>query len=220
MQAVAMEPYADIRRVNLRVTFELIDIHAAEASTASVSGAAIISHLPQLKDRNENVYGKFAVLEQDFWKLDGSFGILPEDYSNLETGWFSDVISGDDGTFDLPPTLTFTFSEDISSIGFTLGFDGTHQQWPTRYHIAVYDGSNALITEDDVENDESQSVVSLPVRNYRKVVFTFQKTSEPHRRVRVCEALFGIIQRFDRNNISSASLTYGADVQNAFVHLR
>jgi len=213
MQTAAMEPYTDIRRINLRVTFELIDIHAAEASTASASGAAFISHLLQLKDRNESIYGKFAVLEQDFWKLDGSFGILPDDYAGLETGWFSDVISGDDGTFVSPPTLIFTFSEDISSVGFTLVFDSTHQQWPTRYHIAVYDASDTLITEDEIENDGPQSIVPLPTQDYRKVVFTFRETSEPHRRIRVCEVLFGIIQHFDRSNITSAALTYGADVK-------
>ena len=213
MQNVSMDPYADIRRVNLRVTFELIDVHASETSTASVSGAAFISQLSQLKDRSDEMYGKFAALERDFWALDGSFGILPDDYADLETGWFSDAISGDNGVFDVPPTLTFTFSEDISSVGFTLIFDSTHQQWPARYHVAVYDGSDALIAETAVENNDSQSIVPLPSQNYRKVVFTFYRTSEPHRRVRVCEALFGIIQHFDRDNITEAALTYGADVR-------
>jgi len=211
----SMNPYADIRRVNMRVTFELIDQHSAEEAVPSTNGQAFVSNLPQLVDRNEVIYGQFATLEQNFWRLDGSLGILPSNYSGRQFGWFSSGISRDDKTFSVNPTLTFSFSEDISSIGFTLVFDSTHNQWPTRYHVATYDANDAVITEADITNDSVQSIVYLLSPNYRKVVFTFSKTSEPHRRVRVCEVLFGIIQHFDKSNISNASLTYGADVKSA-----
>jgi len=211
----SMNPYADIRRVNMRVTFELIDQHAGEEAVPATNGQAFVSNLPQLVDRNEIIYGRFAALEQDFWKLDGSLGILPNNYSGKQFGWFSSGISGDNRQFAINPTLTFTFSENISSIGFTLIFDSTHNQWPTNYHVATYDANNNVISEDDITNESVQSIVPLLSPNYRKVVFTFSKTSEPHRRVRVCEVLFGIIQHFDRRNISKASLTYGADVKSA-----
>ena len=211
----SMNPYEDIRRVNMRVTFELIDQHSAEEAVPSTNGMAFISNLPQLVDREETIYGHFVTLEQNFWKLDGSLGILPSSYSGRQFGWFSSGISRDDCKFSINPTLTFTFSEDISSIGFTLVFDETHNQWPTKYHVATYDANNALITEANITNDSVRSIVYLLSPNYRKVVFTFSQTSEPHRRVRVCEVLFGIIQHFDKNNISSASLTYGADVKSA-----
>lgn len=211
----SMNPYADIRRVNMRVTFELIDQHSAEAAVPSTNGQAFVSNLPQLVDRNEVIYGHFATLEQNFWKLDGSLGILPSNYYGEQFGWFSSGISGDNKQFSVNPTLTFTFSEDISSIGFTLIFDSTHNQWPTKYHVATYDANNTVITEDDITNDSAQSIVYLLSPNYRKVVFTFSQTSEPHRRIRVCEVLFGIIQRFDKSNLTSASLTYGAEVKSA-----
>jgi len=216
----AMNPYADIRRVNMRVTFELLDQHSADVAMPSSNGQAFVSNLSQLVDRNEKIYGRFATLEQNFWKLDGSLGILPSSFTGKQFGWFSSGISRDDRTFSVKPTLTFSFPEDISSIGFTLTFDGTHNQWPTNYHVATYDTNNVLITEADITNDSVQSVVYLLSPNYRKVIFTFNKTSEPHRRVRVCEVLFGIIQHFDKNNITDASLTYGADVKSESIPSR
>lgn len=216
----AMNPYADIRRVNMRVTFELLDQHSADVAVPSSNGQAFVSNLSQLVDRNEKIYGRFATLEQNFWKLDGSLGILPSSFTGKQFGWFSSGISRDDRTFSVKPTLTFSFPEDISSIGFTLTFDGTHNQWPTNYHVATYDANNVLITEADITNDSVQSVVYLLSPNYRKVIFTFNKTSEPHRRVRVCEVLFGIIQHFDKNNITDASLTYGADVKSESIPSR
>lgn len=212
---VSMNPYTDIRKVNMRVTFRLVDLHAAQVGVPSTNGQAFVTNLPQLVDENEVIYGKFAVLEKNFWKLDGSLSILPQSYTGREFGWFSSYISGDNKKFSTNPALTFTFSEDISSIGFSLTFDSTHGQWPSKFHVATYSAGGSLISECDVVNDSPQCVVNLLSPEYRKVVFTFTETSEPHRRVRVCEVLFGIIQHFDRNSLLSASMTYGGDVKSA-----
>ena len=203
-----MNPYTDIRKVNMRVTFRLVDLHAAQVCSPSTNGQAFVTNLSQLVDEDEVIYGKFAVLEKNFWKLDGSLSILPQSYAGREFGWFSSYISGDNKKFSTNPTLTFNFSEDISSIGFSLTFDSTHGQWPSKFHVATYTAGGSLISECDVVNDSPQCIVNLLSPEYRKVVFTFTETSEPHRRIRVCEVLFGIIQHFDRNSLLSASMTY------------
>lgn len=213
MKSLSMDynPYSDVRWIDFRVVFSLLDTQAAQLAAPSVSDQAFISQLMQLTDNNDKMHGLFATLEPNFWALDGSMRILQDDYTNVQTGWYSSVISDNDGTFSIPPTLTFSFSNDISSIGFTLMFDSTAQQWATHFNVATYDVLNNLITQKTVFNSDSQCAIDLPSTAYRKVVFTFYKTSEPQRRIRVCECLFGIVQKFDKTSIKEATLVYGVN---------
>jgi len=209
------DPYTSVRWVNMRVVFSLIDLQAASLAVPSTSGAAFISQLSQLTDSSSELYGKFPALETDFWTLDGTMNILPDVFTGLQTGWYSSEISGADGFFTTPPTLTFTFSDDISSIGFTLNFDATHGQWPVKFQVAVYDAVGSLVSSAAVGNSESMCAIYLPSYAYRRVVFTFLQTSEPNRRVRVSECLFGIIQRFNKDSLTKATLSYGVDAKAA-----
>lgn len=49
------------------------------------------------------------------------------------------------------------------------------------------------------------------VTGYRKVVITFQSTQKPYQSVRVMEVVFGIIQEFDRENMTDGDILYEMD---------
>lgn len=215
MKSVSVDynPYSDVRWIDFRIVFSLLDTQAAQLAIPSVSDQAFISQLMQLTDNNEKMHGLFATLEPNFWALDGSMSILKDDYTDVQTGWYTSAISDSDGTFMVPPTLTFSFSSDISSIGFTLIFDSISEQWSTHFDVATYDALNNLITQKTVFNYDSLCAIDLPSTDYRKVVFTFYKTSKPQRRVRVCECLFGIVQKFDKSSIKEATLSYGVNAR-------
>ena len=102
-------PYADIRRCGLQVTFEMVDVDAAETAEVAVSNACEMAQITQTHDRTEHPSCRYASLEQDYWRLDGSF-LLPEQEKLplQQTGWWSDRISGADGVFDTPPILRFS----------------------------------------------------------------------------------------------------------------
>ena len=80
---VGMNPYTDIRKVNMRVTFRLVDLHAAQVGVPSTNGQAFVTNLSQLVDEDEVIYGKFAVLEKDFWKLVRKVSVLTSTLSPL-----------------------------------------------------------------------------------------------------------------------------------------
>ncbi len=69
-------PYADIRRCGLQVTFEMVDVDAAETAETAVSDACEMAQITQTHDRTEHPSCRYASLEQDYWRLDGSF-LLP-----------------------------------------------------------------------------------------------------------------------------------------------
>ena len=202
------DPYRSACRVDLRVVFELVDVDAATTAVPDVSGQAPVSQLGQLTDGTEAMGGKFAALEPDLWALDGSVDILPDDVSGTQTGWWSDMLSGADGAFAVPPTLEFSFPEDVSSIGFTLAFDAAAGQWASRIRVTTYQADGSVLTAATVDNDAPTAVIDLMSDGYRRVAFEFLATSEPFRRARVCEAVFGIVQRFDGRTLSKAELEY------------
>ena len=115
-------PYPDVRRSDLRVSFRLIDNTAAADATPSSSVSESMSQIAQTHDGIELITAKYATLETHGWPLDGSCEIMPDSVAGIQTGWWSGV-SDEAGAFSPVPTLTFAFASDHSSVGFTLIFD-------------------------------------------------------------------------------------------------
>ena len=61
------------------------------------------------------------------WVLDGTMQLYPDDLSNVQTGWISEDMSGEDRAYESGVHLTFEFSEPQDSDGLTFVFD---QQMP------------------------------------------------------------------------------------------
>lgn len=205
MQAVSAKynPYADIRRVNLHVVFSLSDTKAVDAGTPAVSGQRPPTQLDQVMTYGEMSVG-INTLEPAMWLLNGRGQVLPEAYSTLHTGWWSNVKSDENGVYQVQPTLTFTFSEDISCAGFTLNFDTKAGEFPAEYTIHTYDSENSLVSSGTFQNESAESVEELPSEGIRKVVFTFTKSWLPGHYVRVSSVVFGLVQRFNKDSLISA----------------
>jgi hypothetical protein len=203
-------PFAIERDVDCNITFDLLDENAKDNAAPSVSEADI-SQLAQLTD-GITATKKYATLEPNSWALDGSFDILPDDISEAQTGWWSGM-SGADSMFEAAPALSFYFGGlAISTIGFTLYFDGSAGV-PTQIRITTYGADQAtIIKQDTFSNSRAFFVADMLVQNYYKVTFEFLATSKPHRRVRVSECLFGIVQNFDRDSLETVSILYAADL--------
>lgn len=203
------DPYTDTRKCGILVTFEMVDIDAAETTTPSVTDECEMSKLHQTHNSLEGMAKKYAMLERDFWKLDGTF-ILPQKelVPYEQAGWWSEKISNENGVFDEHPVLIFEWSSEQSSVGFTLFFDDVANQYPTLFQITAYDENGLIIKRAIVENNSVKCEVNVPIENYRRVEFEMLQTSEPNRRVRLTEVIFGVIQRFNTSNVVSASVDY------------
>ena len=202
-------PYADTRCCGLLVTFKMVDVDAAETAASAVSDACEMAQVAQTHDRTEHPSYRYASLEQDYWRLDGSF-LLPEkeQLPIQQTGWWSKRISDAHGVFGAPPVLRFSWSVDQSSAGFTVCFDDAGEQYASRFRLRAYDADGVLLKDILVENAADRCELDAPVEHYRTVTFEFLQTHAPHRRVRVTEIIFGLIKRFTQENTVSATLDY------------
>lgn len=102
----AYNPYTDTRKCGILVTFEMVDVDAAKTAVASATDKCEMSKVNQTHNRIENMEKKYAMLEKDYWGLDGSFELPQKSYiPHEQTGWWSKEISDNDGTFSTPPNL-------------------------------------------------------------------------------------------------------------------
>jgi len=207
MQSVSetYSAYPDARKCEAKATFRFVDTDAAGDATATATEYADASQLEQTHDGTETMTAKYATLETNGWPLDGTAAILPDDVAGIDTGFWSNI-SGADGTFGVEPALTFDFTANHSSVGFTVIFDaGTH---PARFTIDAYDASDLLISTADVACTSDSEPVSMPTANYRKIVLTFTETQQPYQRIRLAEVVFGLVKNYDKHNTKNASLLY------------
>ena len=200
-------PYTDTRRVELSFTFGVVAPDAAALATPNASGNSSVSQIKQSVDAVEEMSGDYTSLEKNMWVLDGSKALYPSPVSSVQTGWNSDAISGDDGSYASPPWLEFSFPSNQDSFGFTLLFDNTQpDNHPVQVVTTAWDETGDQIGTVTTEPDGYFHVVSLPTQNYRRVRFTFNRSSIPRRRVRVCGVRFGIQYTYDTGSISGVEV--------------
>lgn len=202
-------PYTDARRCGIRVSFELVDLDAGDTASATVTDECELSKVEQTHNHINTLTKKYATLEPDYWKLDGSF-ILPEKdkIKEEQTGWWSNAMSDESGNFADSTSLYLAWSKSQSSVGFTMHFDDKGNQYPTLFRISAYDEVGLLLKESVFKNTSATCEIMFPIENYRIIAFEFLKTSEPFRRVRVSEITFGIIKEYTEENIVSATMNY------------
>lgn len=201
------DPYKDTRICDVKIEFEMVDVDAAATAHVTVSDECAFSQAEQTHDRIETVSKKYATLEKDFWALDGSFALpTPEDIPKQHTGWWSESISDETGSFIAPPVLAFSWDAPQSSVGLTLYFDNAAGQYPTEFSVFAYDEDGTLLKQLDIENSGIRCEFDFPCEDYRFLCIQFRKTHLPYRRVRVCEVIFGLIKRFDKHSLVNVTL--------------
>ena len=158
-------PYSDTRKCGILVTFEMVDIDAAETATPSVTDECEMSKVHQTHNHTEGMAKKYAVLERDFWKLDGTF-ILPQKelVSDEQTGWWSDEISNDAGVFET--TLLYLNRIHHSRALVSHCFSMTRQISTRQISDNAYNENDLIIKRTIVESS-SVKCSQRAIENYK-----------------------------------------------------
>ncbi|CAH1230665.1 hypothetical protein PAECIP111891_06715 [Paenibacillus allorhizoplanae] len=207
--------YAPDRKTKARVTFDISDTTATgDVSSITATSDSPLSVKSQLINKVRNSSYKTATLEQDRFKLDGSFSFADDTLANNgELGWSSAVICDASGVFSTAQTITFNFNSNHSSAGLTITFDQVMGEYATDFDMTAYDASNAVIATTVVMGNTQ--VIATPLGqllNYRKVSVIIRKWSKPNRRARVMEVDFGIVKQYTDDNLISINLIEQMDL--------
>ena len=207
--------YAPTRMTKGRVTFDISDVTArGDISDISTTTESIISNKQQLINQKREQSINIATWEPNRFKLDGSFSFADDNMANNgELGFASDNLCGENGIFQLEPTLTFTFNDIHSSMGITLTFDVFNDEYATDFTINAYDELNNLILSKDViDNDKPQVAIIGQFYQYSKIEVIIKKWSKPFRRCRVAEVDFGVVRVYTDDNLIKMDLIEEMDI--------
>lgn len=152
-----------------------------------------------------------ATFEDGYWILGSDFKLFPDQPEGLPWGLFSRQISGEDGTFARPITLTLTLSGLYSSIGISLEFDPYGPTWCADLQIQWQRGGQVIHTQD-FQPDDWQYVCYAEVHSFDTVVITFRRMSIGHRYLKLQAMTYGITRIFDSEELYGVDLYQDTDL--------
>ena len=211
--------YSSDRSMQAKVSFEILAVEAYEDASFTVSSEAPISRLSQAINKIREMSHKYATYETDYFRLDGTFYIPPkENEGDSELGWWSDVISDQDGIFATRPTITFTFTKPHSSIGLTFTFDNQANEYPSEFSIKTYSATDVLLVSQTITNNSSSIYYfDMPLDNYSKIVIEIIKWAKPYRRARLVEVDFGVVREYTGDKLISFKVIEEMDLLTSTV---
>lgn len=211
--------YAPSRMVKVRVTFDISELTLDDdVVTTNTSSEFIISDKQQLTDKQRENTFNYATLEDDRFKLDGSFSFADENINNNKiVGWCSEKLSDNDGVFQENLLLTFNFNKFHSSGGITISFDVINNEYATDFEVQAFNNELLVLKVEVVDNQDARSIIFDEFSNFNKIQVIIKKWSKPNHRARVAEVDFGITQVYTDEKLVSCSLVEEVDLMSSTI---
>ena len=162
------------RQIYGRVYITYTDPMLDNETHVTCSGMAYNSDVNQVMDGIDSITTKYFTLYDSI--LDGG-SVLSDKYSQV--GWVSDIVSGDDGTFATPPSVSLHFAERPIT-GLPIYFDTTHDNIVEDFTVTYTQKNGNVVTRSYTGNTEAKVVVTdEPVANVTSVTVTVTKVPKP-----------------------------------------
>lgn len=182
------------------VIYRDVAVGAENNVTPSIAGGMADSSAAVLPFgvANESI----ATAELNAWMLDGTRRWK----ETQPIAFWSKDISGEDGIFAAPPSLTFNFSQNYTTTGITIVFDEADGDFATPVLIEWYQGGT-LKSSKEFYPDAQTYFCANKVEAFNKIVITIYGTRFPRRRAKINQIVFGIIRTYDVSEIRNAKIT-------------
>lgn len=190
-------------RTRTAISFGLVDVNAKPDSTFITDDKQSFVDMQQLK-RDELEIRKFATLEKDYFRLDGSFELFPDEPENNDFGLWSASMSDENGEFMQPIVLTVDFTESHNSLGLTFTFHESTDDYCDSLNVKWYGASDNLLSDMNFNPDSTVYFADNEVESYKKIVITFNSTNKPYRYLKLSQLDFGQIKLFSGRDLVSA----------------
>lgn len=185
----------------IRIDYENTPEGAIENSTTTASEKKSFVNMSDF--RTNRVVPRYATLEQNYWRLNGTFNNFPDTPSGI--GYMSTQQSGSNKNFSSNITITRTYSSNYTSPGFEVEYDTWENNYPVNVNIKWYRGSTLLHNEDFTTTSALQDYPAN-VTSYNKVVFTFSNMNNAYRYLKIFNISDGFLRSFYKDEIEGLEL--------------
>lgn len=206
------EKYKEQMRAPIRECRSLARIYmgvfdaTASADAALTTAAAVAYAVPGNINRDAGVVVSYATFEGDYYRLDGSQMLLPDNAGEyLPQGWISEAISGADGIFSTPPQVIISFGAAHTMVGLTLTFGGVPEDAPAQLSVLSYRDGELINTHTVTEGLEPVCKAELLLEEIDKIVLQYDRTRAPYGRARLAHIEFGIGYSYQNREILQIS---------------
>lgn len=192
----------------LKIIYNDVAYGAKSNMTVQTDYADNVSDLdPLFLDDSFSVHPQWAACLPRYSKLNGDFinvdGTIMGKISGM--GFVSRNLSDEDGYFEENPSITFTFSQVIESIGIHLCFNNWSGDYCDDVNIKWY-LNDSLLADEDFQPTSAEYFCYHAVDHYNKVVVTFKHTNIGIRPVFLQGIAFGIYKVFDESEITTGTV--------------
>lgn len=195
-----------------RISFNLFDVTAKQDSSPEAVDRQPFVNLLDLKEDGLSP-PRYATCERDQFLLDGSLPLFPDTPAGMPWGLWSLSMSGVDGAFPEPPTLTINFTQSHSSLGITFHFGSG--EYASALHIKWFNQAGFVIAERSFQPGGPVYFASHKVEGYYKLEITFLRTNLPFRYLKLTAIDYGVLKVFEGEEIVSANVLEECDVTSA-----
>lgn len=192
------------------ITYVDEPVGAREATTASCTSQQNFARLADMF-ADKNTAPQCATFEDGYWILGPDFRLFPDDPDACTWGLFSKRMSGADGLFSPPITLTLDLHGTYSSVGITMEFDPYGPTWCQDLTITWY-RAGAVIHTQDFQPDGWQYTCYAEVSSFDKVTIVFRRMSAGYRYLKIQHLTYGITRIFDSNECYDVDLFQDTDL--------
>lgn len=200
----------EYRKTSTQIIAEIIDETAKNDSTITTS-AQSFSAPNNLKNDNVSTVD-YMTNELNYSLLDGTLDEIPEQNNFV---YVSSNMSDGDCEFPSGTNILITFSNNHSSAGVTLAFDGHY--YPDSINVKYYNASNEIIANDNFTVSSKTFFCNHRsiIENYRKILITFNTSKYPYSFVKVLNIDYGVKYHWgedEDSSILSASIVEETDI--------
>jgi len=203
-------------RTSVEIVFGLFDVTAKDDSTVVMSDNMAFAVAQDLAAEIPTP-APVATLEPDFWALDGSLELFPNNPANYHWGIWSQQMSDTSGHFAPAPQITVNFTQNHTSIGITLYFYG--DCYASSVLATWYNAAGGIISSGVYTPNSMTYFINNNVVDYRKVVLVFSGTSKPSRYLRIYNIEYGALRVFGRNDLISAGISEAVNPLSAEINI-
>lgn len=195
----------------IKIVFGVSDPDAPFASTLTDNGSLYYSNVGSC-DLGIDVTKMYETLEHNRFTLDAK-NPLALKVNPLYQGYVGNEISDANGNFINKPKITMQFSEFFEFAGLSFNFDSVKNNYPASLTVVAYNNTSLILNKTYSPIDPIFVVPdAIPICN--KIEITCNSTNIPHRRFRISEILYGIIDVLYDANISDCSFSTNVDLMS------